>query len=67
MHALLSDAKKIIKVMMIAIDTVLFVAVFGVDLTTLVKLHNTKRPYVVDACIKEVEKRGNNKQILIMN
>lgn len=32
--------------------------VFGVDLTTLVKLHNTKRPYVVDACIKEVEKRG---------
>lgn len=35
-----------------------FVAVFGVDLTTLVKLHNCKRPYVVEACIAEVEKRG---------
>ena len=35
------------------------IAVFGVDLTTLVKLHNTKRPFVVEACIKEVEKRGN--------
>jgi len=34
------------------------VAVFGVDLTTLVKLHNTKRPYIVDACIREVERRG---------
>lgn len=32
--------------------------VFGVDLTTLVKLHNRKRPYVVEACILEVEKRG---------
>jgi len=32
--------------------------VFGVDLTTLVKLHNTKRPYIVDACIREVERRG---------
>ena len=32
---------------------------FGVDLTTLVKLHNTKRPYVVEACIREVERRGN--------
>lgn len=32
--------------------------VFGVDLTTLVKLHNTKRPFVVEACIREVEKRG---------
>ncbi|KAJ7375425.1 N-chimaerin [Desmophyllum pertusum] len=32
--------------------------VFGVDLTTLVKLHNTKRPFLVEACIKEVEKRG---------
>ncbi|EDO42176.1 predicted protein, partial [Nematostella vectensis] len=31
---------------------------FGVDLTTLVKLHNTKRPFVVDICINEVEKRG---------
>lgn len=32
--------------------------VFGVDLTTLVKLHNTKRPFVVEACIREVERRG---------
>ncbi|CAH3164219.1 unnamed protein product [Porites lobata] len=32
--------------------------VFGVDLTTLVKLHNTKRPFVVEACVKEVESRG---------
>lgn len=32
--------------------------VFGVDLTTLVKLHNTKRPFVVETCIKEVERRG---------
>lgn len=37
----------------------LCIAVFGVDLTTLVKLHNTKRPFVVEACIREVEKRGN--------
>ncbi|KAK3740168.1 hypothetical protein QZH41_014086, partial [Actinostola sp. cb2023] len=32
--------------------------VFGVDLTTLVKLHDTKRPFVVDVCIQEVEQRG---------
>ncbi|XP_020907102.1 N-chimaerin isoform X2 [Exaiptasia diaphana] len=32
--------------------------VFGVDLTTLVKLHDTKRPFVVDMCIQDVEKRG---------
>lgn len=37
----------------------LCITVFGVDLTTLVKLHNTKRPFVVEACIREVEKRGN--------
>ena len=35
-----------------------YIAVFGVDLTTLVKLHNTKRPFVVEACIREVERRG---------
>lgn len=35
-----------------------FIAVFGVDLTTLVKLYNTKRPFVVEACVKEVESRG---------
>lgn len=32
--------------------------VFGVDLTTLVKAHNTIRPFVVDMCIKEIERRG---------
>ncbi|XP_054722206.1 N-chimaerin-like [Uloborus diversus] len=32
--------------------------VFGVDLITLVKAHNTLRPFVVDLCIKETEKRG---------
>lgn len=32
--------------------------VFGVDLITLVKAHNTVRPFVVDLCIKETEKRG---------
>jgi len=37
----------------------LCITVFGVDLTTLVKLHNTKRPFVVEACIAEVDKRGN--------
>ena len=35
-------------------------SVFGVDLTTLVKLNDTKRPFVVDICVKEVEKRGNH-------
>nr|CAB3262974.1 uncharacterized protein LOC100186049 [Phallusia mammillata] len=32
--------------------------VYGVDLTTLVKLHGTQRPVVVDMCIAEIEKRG---------
>ena len=32
--------------------------VFGVDLTTLVMVYNSKRPAVVDACITEVENRG---------
>lgn len=31
---------------------------FGVDLTTLVKAHNTKLPIIVEECVKEVEKRG---------
>lgn len=31
---------------------------FGVDLTTLVKAHNTARPFVVDMCVNEIEKRG---------
>lgn len=32
--------------------------VFGVDLTTLVKLHGTQRPLVVDLCVEEIERRG---------
>jgi len=32
--------------------------VFGVDLTTLIMVYNSKRPAVVDACIAEVESRG---------
>ncbi|XP_065053861.1 N-chimaerin-like [Rhopilema esculentum] len=32
--------------------------VFGVDLTTVVKVYNSKRPAVVDTCISEVESRG---------
>lgn len=32
--------------------------VFGVELTTLVKMHGTKVPVVVSSCIEEVEKRG---------
>ncbi|KAI1902506.1 hypothetical protein AGOR_G00045460 [Albula goreensis] len=31
---------------------------FGCDLTTLVKAHNTQRPLVVDMCISEIERRG---------
>ncbi|XP_031574844.1 N-chimaerin-like [Actinia tenebrosa] len=31
---------------------------FGEDLTTVVKLHDTKRPFVVDICVREVEERG---------
>ncbi|XP_048391045.1 N-chimaerin isoform X4 [Stegostoma tigrinum] len=32
--------------------------VYSCDLTTLVKAHNTKRPMVVDMCIREIENRG---------
>ncbi|XP_046847399.1 beta-chimaerin-like [Xenia sp. Carnegie-2017] len=32
--------------------------VFGVDLTTLVKAHNTKLPTIVEDCVREVEQRG---------
>lgn len=32
--------------------------IFGVDLTTLVKACNTIRPFVLDACVKEIEHRG---------
>ncbi|KAG5283462.1 hypothetical protein AALO_G00042350 [Alosa alosa] len=32
--------------------------VYSCDLTTLVKAHNSKRPMVVDMCIREIESRG---------
>lgn len=32
--------------------------VFGIDLTTLVKAYRTTRPFVVDKCISEIERRG---------
>lgn len=32
--------------------------VYSCDLTTLVKVHLTKRPMVVDMCIREIESRG---------
>lgn len=32
--------------------------VYSCDLTTLVKAHTTKRPMVVDMCIREIESRG---------
>ncbi|XP_033111812.1 N-chimaerin-like isoform X2 [Anneissia japonica] len=39
-------------------DKRLIKRVYGIDLTTLVKAHNTTRPMVVDMCIKEIEERG---------
>lgn len=39
-------------------DLKLLRGVFGVDLTTLSKAHGTRLPFVVDMCIKEIEKRG---------
>ena len=36
--------------------------VFGVDLTTLNKAHGTRLPFIVDMCIKEIEKRGLNSE-----
>jgi len=32
--------------------------VFGVELTTLVKMQNTKVPIVIKDCIQEIERRG---------
>jgi N-chimaerin len=32
--------------------------VFGIDLTTLVKACNTIRPFILDICVKEIERRG---------
>ncbi len=31
---------------------------YGVELTTLVKMHSTKVPVVVKECIEEIERRG---------
>ncbi|XP_077865761.1 N-chimaerin-like [Saccoglossus kowalevskii] len=39
-------------------DKRLIKRVYSIDLTTLVKAHNTTRPIVVDKCIKEIESRG---------
>ncbi|XP_070535517.1 N-chimaerin-like isoform X2 [Ptychodera flava] len=39
-------------------DKRLIKRVYSIDLTTLVKAHNTTRPIVVDKCIKEIETRG---------
>ncbi|XP_054161554.1 N-chimaerin-like [Oppia nitens] len=36
--------------------------IFGVDLTAFVKASNNVRPFVVDLCIKEIEKRGLNNE-----
>nr|XP_012420890.1 PREDICTED: N-chimaerin isoform X4 [Odobenus rosmarus divergens] len=36
--------------------------VYSCDLTTLVKAHITKRPMVVDMCIREIESRGLNSE-----
>ena len=36
--------------------------VYGVELTTLVKLHGTKVPVVVKDCIEEIESRGEESQ-----
>ena len=39
-------------------DKKLVKRVFGVDLTTLIKVHDQRRPVIVDTCINEIEKRG---------
>ncbi|XP_077993334.1 N-chimaerin-like [Glandiceps talaboti] len=39
-------------------DKRLIKRVYSIDLTTLVKAHNTTRPIVVDKCVKEIEARG---------
>ena len=39
-------------------DLIHITRVFGVDLTTLVKACNTIRPFVVEACVNEIENRG---------
>ena len=39
-------------------DKKLVKRVFGVDLTTLIKAHNQRRPQIVEICVHEIEKRG---------
>ena len=39
-------------------DKKLVKRIFGVDLTTLIKAHNCRRPEIVDKCIHEIEHRG---------
>lgn len=39
-------------------DLKLFRGVFGIDLTTHVKAYKTNRPFVVDKCVEEIERRG---------
>lgn len=39
-------------------DLKLLRGAFGVDLTTLNKAHGTRLPFLVDMCIKEIERRG---------
>ncbi len=36
-----------------------FILAYGVDLTTLLKVHDTKVPLIVKECVQELEKRGN--------
>lgn len=39
-------------------DLKLLRGVFGVDLTTLNKAHGSRLPFLVDMCVKEIERRG---------
>lgn len=41
-------------------DKKLVKRVFGVDLTTLIKAHDLRRPQVVESCVHEIEHRGLN-------
>jgi len=39
-------------------DLKLIRGVFGIDLTTHVKAYKMNRPFVVDKCVEEIERRG---------
>ncbi len=41
--------------------------VFGVELTTLVKMQSTKVPVVIKDCIEEIEKRGERHTTLAVD